>query len=142
MRRFFLSVVASLLLASPVSASLRTEYIYENNGGLLMEFIAQKERWIANKTEVQIHGRCESACTVYLSMPKELVCVGKNARIGVHRPWFDRPPGPGLQREADRILLNNYPKWMRQWIKKTGGLKKAIVYVPNSLLNKHVRTCA
>lgn len=134
--------LSSMLSVSMADAAARVEYIYDNPGGKVVDFVLQKERYKKKGVFIEFHGSCESACTIFLSLPKDRMCVGPHARFGFHKPFFEGYNDPIKVRKAEQYLRKQYPWWVNRWLKQNGGLKKNIVYIPNSIVRKHIKECS
>jgi len=87
---------------------------------------------------VSLEGACDSACTLYLSLPVEQLCVTPHASFGFHLPY-----GVGARQNAvaANYLLSQYPDWVRQWIDGHGGLTHTIVRMEVDEVAKHLPLC-
>lgn len=100
-------------------------------GGSVAERVRQIEamRRLGQKVAVP-HGRCMSACTLYLGLPG--TCVGKRAQFGFHGPR-SATPGIGLPRaEFERwsgIMAAHYPAPIRRWFLQTGRYRTNGAYM-------------
>jgi hypothetical protein len=72
-------VLLMLLLALPARAE--TVVVRNDYGG---NVLAYQARWkeLAEADLVRIEGRCDSACTMFISLPN--VCIGRGALFGFH----------------------------------------------------------
>jgi hypothetical protein len=87
---------------------------------------------IANSGEhVVIDGPCLSACTMVLGViPRDHLCVTPRARLGFHTAW--RPDESGHQvvsREGTELLMEVYPRPVRNWIARRGGLSPRMMFL-------------
>ncbi|HVY58713.1 MAG TPA: hypothetical protein VHA77_12750 [Xanthobacteraceae bacterium] len=80
---------------------------------------------------VVIDGPCLSACTMLLGMlPRQQVCVTPNAVLGFHAAW--RPDSYGnrvVSASATQALWDMYPRRVRNWIARRGGLKSQMIFM-------------
>jgi hypothetical protein len=139
MKNFLSVFVTAMMLSSTVEAN--TIYISEDYGGYVVDYHHRKVEWKRSNTRVEFHGNCESACTIYLGLPKKRLCMTENARFGFHKPFIEGEHDPNILKQSERYLLSQYPKWVQKWIKLVGGLKQHIVYMPNSIIEKHIKRC-
>ena len=89
------------------------------------------------REKVEIAGRCDSACTIYLANPG--TCVRATAVLGFHRPAGG---GPAARQLAETYMLSAYPEPVRQWIRANGGLRKRVIYLRGEELRQSVPLCA
>ena len=114
-----IGLFAATLTALPANA----ETVSGNPGGQIVTFatyIAQTAR--RRRAGSDFDGACDSACTLYLSLPVEQLCVTPRASFGFHLPY-----GVGARQHAvaANYLLSQYPDWVRQWIDEHGGLSES-----------------
>lgn len=139
----FLCFIGGLLLhASPASANLlrsasmahpgKVITIHNDLGGSVVAYALAVNQIRARGQAVRIAGRCESACTLLLSLPLSQVCVTASASFGFHAAH-------GASREMNiwgtKFMFRSYPSWVRNWIAANGGLDKRIkhMYMKNAL---------
>lgn len=112
--------VALMLCAQPshawVSAPKRI-LVTHDLGGPIAERMRRIERMRARGEGVAIpHGRCISACTLFLGLPA--TCVGKNAEFGFHGPSA-ATGGLGLSpqefEQVSTAMAQYYPSAIRHW---------------------------
>lgn len=132
MKRTFYALIALLTALPSFANAAQIITITNNNGGLIDEFILQRERWRQQKVEVRIAGRCASACTMYLQLPK--FCVYRGAELWFHQPTPNYP----LARWA---LMNSYPKAVQTWIFANGGLTADWIILKGEELHRLVPSC-
>lgn len=80
----------------------------------------------------EIRGVCLSACTYYLRLPPENVCVAKGTRLGFHLSNM-----PKYQEQLNGL----YPRWVRKWIDDNGGLTYHFKYMPAEYAAKYTGWC-
>jgi hypothetical protein len=72
---------------------------------------------------VEVHGKCQSACTLITNMPKSRMCFAEGSRLGFHwareKVW-DGPPS----RESTEWMIDHYPPDIRAWLDAQGGIEK------------------
>jgi hypothetical protein len=78
------------------------------------------------------------ACTLYLSLLSERVCVTKRASFGFHLPYgmSDRQNAV-----AARYMMRKYPSWVSAWIADHGGLTDELKIMPASYAARHIGYC-
>ena len=126
------TVLAALLCLAWMASEVGTITVGDDRGGFLNFYIEKTERFRRSGERVRIMGRCDSACTLYLSLPR--VCVGPNARLGFHQA--SRPDG-------NPILLSYYPRPIRDWLDSVGGLPpfSSLVVLQGEALRRLVPPC-
>ena len=74
----FLAIMATKAPAASVVT------IVADDGGYVQTYVNRLTKYQDEGTLVRIVGRCASACTVYLGLPREQLCFSPTARIGFH----------------------------------------------------------
>ena len=82
--------------------------------------------------------RCDSACTIYLGLNQEQLCVTPAARFGFHLPFGSSSQG---NRVAATYLLKKYPRWVLGWLRDNGGLNRNLKVMPYEYVSQHIRPC-
>lgn len=118
------------------TANVKT--ISGDRGGYVIDYAIRVLKMRRGGGFVRFDGACDSACTLYLSMPKSRVCVTQNASFGFHLPYG--AGARGNQVAAD-FLMKNYPGWVRGWIAKRGGLKGYIATMTYADASRFLPTC-
>ncbi|WP_404862453.1 hypothetical protein [Georhizobium sp. MAB10] len=109
-----------LVHASPSSNHF---YVRDDPGGHVALYVIKVNQLIRSNRQVRFVGRCESACTLYLSVPESRACIVENAVFGFHLPYGgDRKANEA----AAHMMLSAYPDWVRAWIADQGGLTQRI----------------
>jgi hypothetical protein len=140
MRRILFAALLSLATVAPASAELRIE---GSAGGVIGDYLRLFALAKQLGHKVVIDGPCLSACTLVLSvMPRNRVCVTSRAVLGFHAAWTPDEEGqvfthPG----ATRLMLATYPKPVRDWIKRRGGLSRETLLLRGRELAAMVRSC-
>jgi hypothetical protein len=148
----FVLVFASLAIAAaaspseaiPLSGSWRLHdptrpvTIANDRGGYVVDYALQLHRWQQNGTRVRFHGRCQSACTLYLALPKNQTCIARGASFTFHAPSGS---SPSASRFAKIYMNKTYPHWVRSWIASNGGLTRRLITMNYSYAAKFIATC-
>jgi len=126
---------AAFLMTLPANA----EAVPGHPRGRIVNFALRVAELRAADEPVRFDGACDSACTLYLSLPVEQLCVTPRTSFGFHLPY-----GVGAQENvvAANYLFSQYPDWVRQWIKEHGGLAHTIMRMGADEVVKHLPTCA
>ena len=120
----FAAVAAAF--AMPASAEIR---ILASPGGQVGPFLELFEAARASGERVVIDGPCLSACTlVLMSLPRQRICVTPRAMLGFHAATSrDFRGRPVHEPEATDVVLSAYPRPVRQWIVRHGGLSSRML---------------
>lgn len=115
------------------------ETVRGNPGGQIVTFALHVAKLRAADEPVHFDGECDSACTLYLSLPAEQLCATPRASFGFHLPY-----GVGAHENAvaANYLLSQYPDWVRQWIEEHGGLSHTLIRMDADEVAMHLPTCA
>jgi hypothetical protein len=106
--RICLSAIA-FCLAAPAMAATSAPYAM---GGKTVEFAQDVARFRQSGEPFQIVGHCQSACTMFLALPK--VCVSPGAELLFHA---------GNNADATRRMLNSYNSKLRSYLKARGAME-------------------
>ena len=118
-----------------------TRYITVNSdaGGSLYHYAWKISAAAQDGSKVRLRGHCQSACTLYLAMPPEQICISPSARFSFHLPY-------GASRTANQMaaeyMLRKYPQWVRNWIAAKGGLSNRMIHMSNAYAAQFVQPCA
>ncbi len=143
-KSLFLACALATLNMSPVQArsisALAPAVITLNSdpGGSVYRYMHNVALAAAQDKVVQIQGRCQSACTLYLAMPSDQICVHPNASFSFHQAYGSSRASNEL---GTRYMLRKYPQWVRSWIREKGGLQNRFIHMSYSYVSKFVRTC-
>ena len=102
--------------------------IHNDRGGNVEQRVHQIEQLRKAGTRVQIRGRCDSACTMFLGLPR--ACVARTARLGFHGPqsqYYGISLSPANFERWSRVMAGYYPprlrsRFMAEWRQTTMGL--------------------
>ena len=131
--------VTAPTIAAPIKGSTKIVNIRSDRGGQIIRYALRAKKYARSGSELRFSGRCDSACTLFLSMPKSKLCIKKGASFGFHLPYGSRKSSNAT---AARYMLMQYPSWVRSWIKTNGGLKKRIERMDYAYASKHLKPCA
>lgn len=112
--------------------------IRSDRGGYVIDYAIRVLKLRRSGGYVRFDGACDSACTLYLSMPKSNVCITQNASFGFHLPYGVSPRDNQV---AANFLMKNYPGWVRSWVAKRGGLKSYIATMTYADASRYLPTC-
>jgi hypothetical protein len=120
------------------SVNTRSINISGDRGGYLMVYALRKMKLGQSRTPVQFTGSCDSACTLYLGLPRHQVCITPGASFNFHLPYGATPSG---NRIATNYMLNSYPVWVRSWIRGRGGLTSQLKSMDYTQASRFMPTC-
>ena len=103
-----------------LDGATRKTVIRHDNGGVLHEYIERWSNISVQGGQVEVLGRCVSACTLVTAyIPKDRICFGPDASLDFHQAYIIKPEfGPAT--EATKWMLEKYPADIRRWIADQG----------------------
>ncbi len=147
--RVCLLIVGAILLTSCQSSQLsagasshdgrhpaRAITIVNDPGGAVLGYAWQTKKVQQLGATVRFAGRCDSACTLYLSVRES--CILPGASFGFHAPYGSTARG---DQTVKRYMMQSYPEWVRNWVYSTGGLGEDIKVMPYSYARNYLRPC-
>jgi hypothetical protein len=137
------AVLIALLGFSPsanaLDSGVRIIQISSDQGGSITDYMHQAVLYKNSKTRLRITGTCDSACTLYLTLPRNQLCVSPTAQFRFHAPIADNARAVST---AQRFLMAKYPKWVRDWIGGKGGLTPQLITMDYATSSKFLPVCA
>ena len=120
MKKLLLAGVAAVLLMAQAPRA-GVIVLQDQPGGFLDGYKRLFEAIEASGNNVEIRGKCLSACTLVLSyIPKERLCFHETAWLGFHHAGSFY----GASTEASQAMFDRYPQDIRKWLQQKGGLEK------------------
>src|SRR6185436_855262 len=104
-------------------SSRKSVSIFNNSGGKIVLFALKLAEYRDAGTLVKFSGRCDSACTLFLSLPKQQTCINRGAYFRFHAP---SARSSRSERSAHAFMMTKYPGWVRSWIQEKGGLSRQL----------------
>ncbi len=104
----------------------------------MIDYLVQMMKWRQSGTKVKFAGRCDSACTIYLSLPRDQTCITRGATFGFHAP---KAAAPEASRIAHDYLLTRYPEWVKTWIASRGGLSRKLITMDYGYASQFLDRC-
>jgi hypothetical protein len=135
------SIGCQTVYSAPLMGPMRGQNIMKisnDRGGYVIQYALKLQSMKQAGTQVQFTGRCLSACTLYLALPKSQTCISSRASFTFHAAYGAGPRGNQI---ATSYMLNKYPSWVRSWISNQGGLSRRLVTMPYGYASKHMRPC-
>lgn len=117
-----------LTFSIPAFAEVR---IIASPGGTVDSFLGFFALVRASGERVVIDGPCLSACTLVLAtVPRSRICVTQRAVLGFHGARsVDSYGRTEAEPEASQIILDSYPRPVRHWIARHGGLSARVLWL-------------
>lgn len=112
--------------------------IGNERGGYVVDYAARVLKLQESNAEVRFTGHCDSACTLYLSLPQDQTCIARGASFRFHAPSAS---SRYARKAAETYMLQTYPEWVTAWIQAQGGLTRKIVTMDYSYASQHLRLC-
>lgn len=141
--RFAALVFGAVVTALSASSASATVRITGDAGGQIGPYLEQLMAIRESGQQVVIDGPCLSACTLVLGVvPRDRICVTPRARLGFHAAWHHGENGrPATNRGGTQLLMAVYPKNVKRWINRRGGLTREMKYLSGRELASMYRTC-
>jgi hypothetical protein len=141
--RIGMALVAATVAALAVSSASATVRITGDPGGQIGPYLENLAAMRSSGERVVIDGPCLSACTMVLGViPRDHICVTSRARLGFHAAWRPDDAGrPVTSRGGTQLLMDVYPKQVRSWIARRGGLSHRMMYLTGRELTSMYASC-
>src|SRR5271165_1946815 len=124
------AALAMLLLLIGMLPACATIRVYDDHGGQIGEYLAKYRALRVSGEQVVIGGTCASACTMLLGViPRHRICVTPRATFEFHSAWMPTAAGAEISTAGNHYLWSSYPRDIRQWISKHGGLRSQSIYL-------------
>ncbi len=127
---------ATMAIAAPWQSNVYT--VRNDPGGYVIDYALKMRKMERSGREIRFHGRCDSACTLFLALPKTQACVSRGAAFGFHLPMGESARG---NRVAANFMLNTYPAWVRNWLAANGGLTTRLKVMRFDYASRHMPEC-
>jgi hypothetical protein len=122
----------------PHQSSRKSVSIFNNSGGKIVLFALKVAQYRDAGTLVKFTGRCDSACTLFLSLPKQQTCISPGAYFRFHAP---SARSSRAERMAQTFLMAKYPDWVRSWIQGKGGLSHQLFRMNYDYASQFIPGC-
>ena len=119
-------------------SSRKSVSIFNNSGGTIVRFALKLAEYREAGTLVKFSGRCDSACTLFLSLPKQQTCVKPGAYFRFHAP---SARSSRSERSAQAYLMTKYPDWVHSWIQGQGGLSSRLLKMDYGYASRFIPNC-
>jgi hypothetical protein len=136
-------ILGAVLAALSVSSASAVVRITGDTGGQIGPYIENLVALRESGQRVIIDGPCLSACTMVLGViPRDRICVTRRARLGFHAAWHPGENGrPATNRGGTQLLMAVYPKNVKNWINRRGGLTREMKYLTGRELASMYQSC-
>lgn len=112
--------LAALIMLASMGTAQADIRIGNDDGGVVQEYAGRVAAARFSGQRVVIDGRCASACTLYLNLPRNQICATARA-IFIFHTATDKQLGLPDWRANER-LMDTYPSHVRIAIAQRGGL--------------------
>jgi hypothetical protein len=112
--------------------------IRNDSGGRIIDYALRSKKLERAGSMVRFAGRCDSACTLLLALPRSRVCITREASFGFHLPYGSSPRG---NRIAAGYMIRSYPSWATSWLRDSGGLTNRMKRMDYDRLRRHLAMC-
>ena len=128
--------VMSIMAFVPMGVASITINVTNDNGGSLTARVGEIRRIRRLGQVVEIHeGYCNSACTLYLGLPK--TCVSPTAQFGFHGPQIATHGLVMLPSQFEywsQLMADHYPKPIRDWFMRVARHSTDLIMIKGDLL--------
>jgi hypothetical protein len=140
---FALGLSLSPALANSSDDATQASYgpqatIYSNPGGRIIDFALQSAKYRESGKLVKFAGQCDSACTLFLGLPRNQMCVAPGASFRFHAPVS---ANARAALKAKQYLLRKYPGWVRSYIAQRGGLTRNLITMDYAVASRYLPSC-
>ena len=137
-------MLAPLMALGWVVSASATVRIHSDPGGRIDQYLDRYNQIRLSGQHVVVDGTCNSACTLLLgSVPRDKICFTEQASLGFHAAWqFDDAGRPVASPSWTRVLWRNYPRPIRTWIMRHGGLTPHMIFLRGEALTSFYPRCS
>ena len=121
-----------------LQSSRKSVSIFNNSGGTIIRFALKLAEYRDAGTLVKFSGKCDSACTLFLSLPKQQTCINRGAYFRFHAP---SARSSRSERSAQAFMMTKYPDWVRSWIQERGGLSSRLFKMDYAYASQFIPRC-
>lgn len=125
--------------ASGDAVDSATVEIGNDTGGYVADYALRMFDVMSSRKPVKFVGSCDSACTLFLALPRNQTCAETGASFRFHAPVA---PTESAARAVKAFMMREYPRWVQSWIARQGGLTDRIVTMDYSYVSQYMRSCA
>lgn len=132
-----IQLAASMPAAAQV-AQTRPWSIRADHGGQVVDYARRVSIARHSKRNVRIEGACQSACTLFLSLPNSQICLAPGAFFGFHRAYG---ASQASNEWATGYMMRKYPTWVRLWLLSKGGLTHRVKRMDYAYASQFMPAC-
>lgn len=132
------SILSGTVIVSAAFAGPNIVTIRYDPGGLILQYLIKMKKYEKAGTHIRFTGKCFSACTLYLALPANRLCVTPKTEFSFHLPYGSTKAG---NKKAVDLLMKNYPSWVRNWIHSSGGLTVGFKTMKYDYVKRFIKTC-
>jgi hypothetical protein len=133
--------LASALMITVAFADVR---VTNDPGGEISAYVRKFQAMRASGERLIIDGPCLSACTLFTGfLPRSQVCVTPRAILGFHAASYFDDARQSLvpTRAGTRLVMRLYPRSIRSWIVRHGGLTPQLIGMRGRELTSLYNVC-
>ena len=104
--------------------------IQDDRGGQVGDYIIAVSKAKRIHAQVKIEGDCFSSCTLWLSMPRQDICITPKTKFGFHSTSIPA---------TDGVLMAYYPQVIKSWLDNRLPIQP--VYLHADSLRHYYKQC-
>lgn len=113
--------------------------IRNDRGGQVISYAIRMLKLKQSGRTVRFTGGCDSACTLFLALPRSKTCISSGASFGFHLPYGASGRGNAT---AAKYLMSSYPGWVQSWLRSQGGLSGRVKTMSYAYASQYLPTCS
>ncbi len=121
-----------------ISLTPKNVLVGRDGGGNVALYIVKAEDYRADQSLLAFNGRCDSSCTLLLSLSPEQICLMPGASFRFHAPIAKSTEA---RKFATEVMMEKYPNWVKSWISEHGGLKPQLIIMDYQFASLHIQSC-
>jgi hypothetical protein len=137
------ALLGALLMMLGITSASATIRIHDDPGGRIDRYLHRFAKLRHSGERIIVDGTCNSACTLLLgTIPRNRICVTERASLGFHAAWVFDDQGRQVESPAwTSVLWRNYPRTVRDWINRNGGLTPRMIFLRGNELTAMYPLC-
>lgn len=124
------ALASAFVLAVSIGVASADMRIVSDPGGEVSSYVERFQEVRESGEHIVIDGPCLSACTLLTGIvPRDHVCVTSRAVLGFHAASYYDDASRSLvpTRDGSRYVMHFYPRQIRAWIDRHGGLTPRLI---------------
>lgn len=124
------ALASAFVLAVSIGVASADMRIVSDPGGEVSSYVERFQEVRESGEHIVIDGPCLSACTLLTGIvPRDHVCVTSRAVLGFHAASYYDDASRSLvpTRDGSRYVMQFYPRQIRAWIDRHGGLTPRLI---------------